>query len=99
MVTMPAITEGSSLLGTAAGDLTFKVRSAEHRGRLLRIRSQKCTIGSDPSCTLRLRSVGVSPFHCVVLRGRGGTFVRRWQGDTCLNGATSRKALCCRAIV
>ena len=88
MVTATATVDHSShLLGEAHGFLTFKVRSTEHCGRILRIRSPKCTIGSHPSCTLRLRAAGVCSFHCVILRGREGTFVRRWSGDTCLNGA------------
>jgi hypothetical protein len=42
---------------------------------------------SDPRCTLRLRSRAVGPLHCLVLRGPGGTLVRRWSPDTRLNGS------------
>ncbi len=84
----PASTPSPSpLLGQVDGVLTLKVRSSEYRGRVLRIRAPKCTIGSHPSCTLRLRAEGVRSVHCVILRGREGTFIRRWAGDTCLNGA------------
>ncbi len=78
---------GDPLLGDPGGLLTLRVRSPEHYGRILRIRSPKCVIGSHPSCTLRLRSIGVRPFHCLILRGMEGIFVRRWSPDTCLNGA------------
>ena len=81
---------GSHLLGTTQGLLTLRVCSREHHGRILRIRSPKCTIGSHPSCTLRLRAEGVRPFHCVILRGSDGMFIRSWSGDTSLNGASFR---------
>ena len=88
MVTTSAHGNGAScLLGNVNGPLTLKVRSGEHQGRLLRIRSPKCTIGSDPNCTLRLISAGVRPFHCMILRGQTGMVIRRLSRDTCLNGA------------
>lgn len=76
----------SPLLGTCSNLLTFRVRGSHYDGRILRIRSSKCLIGSAPECTLRLRGAGVSPLHCLVLRGRSGTFVCRWSPDTTLNG-------------
>ncbi|MBM4088191.1 MAG: hypothetical protein FJ276_01990 [Planctomycetes bacterium] len=76
----------SRMLGKAQGLLTLRVRGTEHHGRVLRIRSAKCTIGSDPRCTLRLRAQGVEPCHCLILRGADGTFVRRWSPRTSLNG-------------
>ncbi len=77
---------GSSLLGADQGLLTFRVCSPEHRGRVLRIRSPKCTIGTATNCTLRLRAAGVRPLHCVVLHGRQGTVIRRWSGAIHVNG-------------
>ena len=76
----------SPLLGDTTGSLTLRVQGTEHDGRILHIRSPKRLIGSDPSCTLRLRSTTVRPFHCLILRGTEGTFIRRWSPDTCLNG-------------
>ncbi|MHB8972583.1 MAG: FHA domain-containing protein [Pirellulaceae bacterium] len=76
----------SPLLGETTGLLTLRVQGTEHDGRVLRIRSTKCLIGSDPTCTLRLRSATVRPFHCLILQGAAGTFIRRWSPDTCLNG-------------
>ncbi len=88
MVTASAIAASSShLLGRVNGLLTLRVRSPEHRGRVVRIRSPKCVVGSHPSCTLRLRGAGVRPFHCLILRGEAGTFIRRLSAETCLNGA------------
>ena len=75
-----------SLLGASDRYLTLQIRGGEHDGRVLRLRSQKCTIGSGPLATLRLRGRGFRPLHCLILRGTAGTFVQRWSPDTCLNG-------------
>ncbi|MBN2476291.1 MAG: hypothetical protein JXB62_16885 [Pirellulales bacterium] len=72
----------------ATGDLVFRIRGSSRHGQIVRLRSTKCTIGSGPRCTLRLRARGVGPIHCLVLRGRSGTVVRRWSPDTRLNGHT-----------
>jgi hypothetical protein len=52
----------------------------------VRLKSAKCTIGAGERSTLRLRARGVRPVHCLVLRGPGGTVIRRWDSDTRLNG-------------
>ncbi len=75
-----------SLFGATDGYLTLRVCSREHRGRVVRLASQKCTIGSGPQCTLRLRGRGIRPLHCLILRGESGTYIRRWSPDTSLNG-------------
>ena len=77
---------------TTDGPLTFKVHSRQHRGRILQIRSPRCTIGSHPRCTLRLLANGVSPFHCVIFRDDTGIFIRRWARRTTLNGASVGEA-------
>jgi len=76
----------SSALGTAVGDLILRVCGSSRHGQIVRLKSAKCTIGSEPRCTLRLRSRAVGPLHCLILRGPGGTVVRRWSPDTRLNG-------------
>ena len=76
----------SRLLGGAAGELTFSVLTGEHQGQEVRIRGPKCTIGSARGCTLRLRARGVAGVHCWILRGAGGTVVRRRHRSTQLNG-------------
>ncbi len=68
------------------GDLIFRVCGSSRHGQIVRLQSAKCTIGSSPQCTLRLRARGVHPVHCLVLRGEGGSLVRRWSPDTRLNG-------------
>jgi hypothetical protein len=78
----------SCLPATAADDLVLRVCGSSRDGQLIRLRSDKCTIGSAPRCTLRLRSRFVGPLHCLILRGPGGTIVRRWSDDTRLNGRT-----------
>lgn len=87
MVSATALPDGrSALLGDISDLLTLRVCGTEHDGRVLHIRSPKCTIGADRSCTLRLRGLGIRPFHCLILRGVEGIFVQRLSRDTCLNG-------------
>jgi chromosome segregation ATPase len=76
----------SRLLGGAGGELTLAVLTDEHQGQEIRIRGPKCTIGSARGCTLRLRARGVAAVHCWILRGAGGTVVRRRHRNTQLNG-------------
>jgi chromosome segregation ATPase len=78
----------SRLLGIPSGELSFSILTGEHQGRQVRIGGAKCTIGSGRGCTLRLRARGVAPLHCWILRGAGGTIVRRRHRDTQLNGCT-----------
>lgn len=76
-----------SLLGPVPQPLALRVCGSEHDGFVMRLRSPKCTVGSDPTCTLRLLGDEIRPFHCLILRGVAGTFVRRWSAGTTLNGA------------
>jgi hypothetical protein len=75
-----------SVLETASGDLVLRVCGSTRHGQIVRLRSAKCTIGSGPRCTLRLRARGVRPIHCLIVRGSHGTVIRRWSPDTRLNG-------------
>ena len=84
-----------SLLGPVPPPLTLRVCGSEHDGFVLRLRSPKCTVGSDPTCTLRLQSDEIRPFHCLILRGAAGTFVRRWSAGTTLNGSGFELAQLC----
>lgn len=76
------------LLGSASSELLLQVRGGEHDGRQLRLRASKCTIGSAPGNTLRLRAPGVRPLHCWILQGSGGTIVRSFGPNVFINGAT-----------
>ncbi len=69
----------------AAGDLLLRICNSWRQGQMVRLKSAKCTVGSGPRCTLRLRARGVSPLHCLILRGPATTVVRRWAADTRLN--------------
>ena len=71
---------------TATGDLVLRICGSSRHGQIVRLRAAKCTIGSSPRCTLRLRARGVFPVHCLILRGTGGSVIRRWSPDTRLNG-------------
>ncbi len=76
----------SSILGVDDGELALRICGPTRRGQVVRLKSRKCTIGSGPRCTLRLRARRVRPLHCLVLRGAADTVVRRWAPDTRLNG-------------
>jgi Inner membrane component of T3SS, cytoplasmic domain len=83
----------SQLLGNTVGEMSFRIRGGEHSGRVVRIRAQKCTIGSAADCTLRLNAPGVGNLHCLILRGEAGVVARRWSSNTLLNGGTFSDAL------
>jgi hypothetical protein len=70
----------------------LRIRGTSRDGQVVRLRSAKCTIGSSPDATLRLVARCVRPIHCLILRGEGGTFIRRWSGDTLLNGGQFSEA-------
>jgi hypothetical protein len=78
--------DGEPLLGLQSGTLALRIGNGSHRGRVIQIRSPKCTVGSAPGCTLRLRASGVRPLHCWILRGPAGTMIRRRCAGTLLNG-------------
>ncbi|MEN6556808.1 MAG: FHA domain-containing protein [Thermoguttaceae bacterium] len=77
-----------SLSEAADGDLVFRICTAPREGQIVRLQSTKCTIGSGERCTLRLRASGVSPVHCLIVRGAAATIIRRWSPDTRLNDQT-----------
>jgi hypothetical protein len=79
------VSEPASLLGSSPGDLVLRLSNGPHAGRIVRLSSAKCSIGSAADCTLRLRGAGLDPVHCVILRGSRQTVVRRWSDDTRLN--------------
>src|SRR3954464_5874373 len=83
----------STRLLADAGEMTLRVRAPRHEAREVRIRSPKCTIGSAAGCTLRLRARGVGGLHCWILRGAGGTVIRRMSGRASLNGAHFDEAM------
>ena len=70
----------------ALGELVLRVCGTSRDGQTIRLRSAKCTIGSGPRCTLRLRARGVAPLHCLILRGPDRTVIRCWSPGTRLNG-------------
>src|SRR5271157_4529979 len=76
----------SSLMPAAPGFLVLRVRGSTRDGQVLRLQSPKCTIGSGPNCTLRLRADNIGVVHCLILRGPSQTLVQRWSPDTRLNG-------------
>jgi hypothetical protein len=83
----------TGLLGTPTGELVLQICGGEHDGRRLRLTAAKCTIGSAPGCTLRLRARGIRPVHALILRGPNGAIVRCWSPDTQLNDRGFSEAL------
>jgi hypothetical protein len=77
----------------ACGDLVLRIRGTIRHGQLLRLHADKCTIGSGPRCTLRLRARGIRPLHCLIVRGACNAVVRRWHPDTRLNGQAFTESL------
>jgi len=78
----------TSLLGAVPGELVLRMTVGPQAGRVVRLSAAKCSIGSAPHCTLRLRGAGIEPVHCVILRGAKQTVARRWSHDTRLNDRT-----------
>src|SRR5688572_3945335 len=46
----------------------------------------KTTIGSSPRCNIRVQQPGVQPLHCLILNQANSLSIRRWAGETLLNG-------------
>ena len=88
---LPAPVRVRSLLPDC-GKLTLRVHGRGHEPRLVRIQAAKCTVGSAAGCTLRLRSAGVAPLACWILRGKCGAVVRRMHGAATLNGGALEEA-------
>ena len=86
MVSTVSATNDQSLLGAVGEDLALRVCGGMLDGQVVRLTSQKCTVGSGPRCTLRLRHRGVLPLHCLILRGAQSTVVRCLSRQTRLNG-------------
>ncbi len=86
MVSNVSTTNDPSLLGAVGGDLALRVCGGSLDGQVVRLASQKCTLGSGPRCTLRLRRRGVQPLHCLILRGAQSTVIRCLSRETRLNG-------------
>ncbi|MEX2186816.1 MAG: FHA domain-containing protein [Pirellulales bacterium] len=66
--------------------LSLRVRGGPRDGQLVKLTAAKCTIGSSRGCTLRLCGRDVRPVHCLIVRGKANTVVRRWSADTLVNG-------------
>jgi uncharacterized protein YeeX (DUF496 family) len=81
------------LLGNPKGPLKLRIASGDRHGQLFQLHSPKVAIGSSPRCTLRIRTPGVAPVHCLILRGAQHTIIRRLSGDTRLNDAAFDDAI------
>ncbi|MBS0208667.1 MAG: hypothetical protein JSS27_06895 [Planctomycetes bacterium] len=74
-----------SMLGAPPAPLALRVMNGSQRGKTVQLSAAKCTVGSGPECTLRLRGAGLERLQCVILRGEQRTVIRNWQGSTRLN--------------
>jgi pSer/pThr/pTyr-binding forkhead associated (FHA) protein len=86
MVLLASIEPAASVLGSPPADLLLKIVGTARDGQIVRLTNRKCSIGSGPNCTLRLRARGVRPVHCLILRGPAGTVLRAWAPGTRVNG-------------
>jgi len=83
----------SCLLDTQAlAPFRMRLSGTSRDGESVQLSTAKCTIGSAPGTTLRLRAPGVQPLHCLLLRGPGGVVARAVAADTRLNGVPFRDA-------
>lgn len=73
--------------GSLEGFLNIRVRGPGCQGRIVQIRSAKCTIGSAAGCTLRLHSPHVPRLACWIVRGTEKIAARRFEGALTVNGA------------
>jgi len=76
-----------------ASELVLRISGPNQQWRIVRLTSRKCLIGSAPYCTLRLKAKGISPVHCLILRGRQAAVVRCWAAGTLLNHQSFDDAL------
>jgi hypothetical protein len=68
------------------GPLCLRIVGTARDSQLIHLSSRKCTIGSAPGCTLRLRAQGVRSLECLIVRGKGGTLLRASSPDVRVNG-------------
>ncbi len=87
------VNSSAALPSHAEGEpLVLRILANRRAGQVVRLTSDKCTIGSGSHCTLRLVAREVKPLHCLILRGSARTVVRCWAPDTLLNGRAFRDA-------
>jgi hypothetical protein len=84
----PTATLSNRMQETPPAEVNLRIVGGSRDGQLVRLHSSKCSIGSDRGCTLRLRARGIRPLHCLIVRGREATIIRRWSPDTRLNGSS-----------
>jgi pSer/pThr/pTyr-binding forkhead associated (FHA) protein len=70
----------------ALTQLALRINGTDRAGQILNLRGARVSIGSDPSCTLRLRAAHVLPRHCTIFQTSHGPVVRRESQNTWLNG-------------
>ena len=86
MVATTLTTERPLRWTLSVGDLVLRISGSSRDGQIVRLKSAKCTIGSGPHCTLRLRAHGViAPALPDPPRSAQATVVRCWSADTRLN--------------
>jgi chromosome segregation ATPase len=83
MLTLDRPQDANSKERGAARNVQVRVRP---NGPLVDLPLGKTTIGASPRCTIRIQQPGVQPLHCLLLNDVGGLSVRRWAGETVLNG-------------
>lgn len=82
---LTSVTDDSGL-APSLGDLVFRVHGGPADGEIVRFGERKSTIGSDAACTYCISDDQIHSVQCLILRGSGGSLVRRWADGTLLNG-------------
>jgi len=66
--------------------LTIRAGGPGCDGEIVQFSAAKSTVGSDAACTYRICDDQIQPVECLILRGSGGSIVRRWGDGIRLNG-------------
>jgi hypothetical protein len=75
------------------GELVLKIHGGTWHGRIVRLAALRCTLGSGPQCSLRLRLPGLAPLVCEIDRTAEPALIRCWAPGVLLNGQPCQQAL------
>jgi hypothetical protein len=75
------------------GELVLKIHGGTWHGRIIRLEALRCTVGSGPQCSLRMRLPGLAPLACEIDRTAEPALIRCWAAGVLLNGHPCQQAL------
>lgn len=71
----------------------FVVKGSSRDGEVIRLKGRLITIGSAPTCDLRLVAKGIRPLEGFLVRGRVNTVCRAYEGQFTLNGTPTSEGI------